>query len=214
MIVLYIILGLLFLLFLLLNIPVYFELRFKEELSLKIKYLKFSFSVFPKEEKHNKIEEKSDNKNEELKPEKKSKKKENYISKLFKQKGLSGFLSILKELTVLSTEAIRKIFLKILIDKINLDIMVVGEDACDTALKTGKIKSFISLCLLKVVKDVNSNRYNVNIYPGFSSEKTKVDFYARIHFKPISILNIAVVTAFKFVKSVYKNQKKLQRERV
>lgn len=214
MIVLYIILGLLFLLFLLLNIPVYFELRFKEKLCLKIKYLKFSFSVFPKEEKYNKIEEKIDNKNENLKLEKKRKKKENYISKLFKQKGLLGILNILKELAALSTETTKKVFLKILIDTINLDIMVVGEDACDTALKTGKIKSFISLYLLKMVKDINKNRYNVNIYPGFSAEKTEIDLYARIHFKPISILNIAVVAAFKFVQSIYKTQKKLQRERV
>ncbi len=204
MIVLYVLLGIILLLFLLLLCPMYIYFNFSEYLEIKIKFLFFSFTLFPKKEKKN-VNNKTIKKNDKEKDEK-LKVKENKISGIIKEKGFGGFLKILKEIIKIVLGSAKELFKKIYIDFIDLSIVVVGEDAADTAIKYGKVYSFISFASSVLLKNSDLNNSHINIVPGFNFEESKVNCATKIHFIPLSIVKIALCMLFNFIKNLYLSQ--------
>lgn len=206
MIVLYVLLGIILLLFLLLLCPMYVYFNFSDYLEIKIKFLLFPIILFPK--KRNKTEDNKiiKNKDKEKNEKLKLKSKDNKISGIIKEKGLCGFLKILKELIKIVLGSAKELFKKIYIDFIDLSIVVVGDDAADTAIKYGKIYSFISFASSVLMENLNVSKSHINVAPGFNFKESKVNCIAKIHFIPLSIVKIAISMLFNFIKNVYLNQ--------
>ena len=134
MIALYIILGILLLLFLLTLIRVQVLAEYSQELTLalKILFVKIVLVSPDKEKKPKKPAKKKPAKKEqkpkpkeEEKPKKEKEKKPSYLSKLKEKKGLSGVVSLLTSLAKIALGALKGLFSHIVIQKLN-----VGTASC------------------------------------------------------------------------------------
>lgn len=201
MIVLYIFLAIIFLIFLLTLCPLYIKLSFKDSLSIKVKFLFFTFTLFPVKTKNNPDDLESNSESQKEKHELPSD-KQNKILTIIKEKGVVGFLKIIKELVKIVLKSTKKVYNKMHIDYVNLDLVIADEDAAKTALKYAQVTSFLGMATSALLDKVNIEKYNINVYPGFNQTQSKVDFYAKIHFFPVSIIKIAIDTLHEF----YNNQ--------
>ncbi len=205
MIVLYIFLAIIFFIFLLMICPLYIKFYFTDSLCIKVKLLFFYFTLFPTKVKDNKDDsDKNDNKS--LKEEQKVSKNKNKVLSIIKEKGISGFLKILKELVEIVLKSTKKVYNKMHIDYVNLFLIVSDDDAAKTAIRYAEVTSFLGMATSVLLNKVNIEKYNIKVCPGFNENQSKVNFYAKIHFFPISIIKIAIDTLYEFVKSFYKNQ--------
>ncbi len=184
MLILYILIGILLLLASIIIFPsLHVTAELKKELTVKIRFLLFTYRILPKEvtktiEKDIKIEDKKiDFKN------------------LIKDKNLYEVIEFIKCLASLSLKVSSKVFKSLIIDTLNLNLILVGNDAADTAKKYGCVCSLLypSLSIL------NSNverieKSHINVSAGFNEGKTTVKFKFKCHIKVLKIFIIAVST--------------------
>ena len=122
MIALYIILGILLLLFLITLIRVQVFAYYSEEFLLTVKILFFKIKILPAKEKPEKKKpekkpkkEKKQKPKEEAKKEKPEEKKQSYLGKLKEKKGLSGLISLFTSLARIAGGALKGLFFHIVI---------------------------------------------------------------------------------------------------
>ncbi len=222
MIALYIIIGILLLLFAvsLLNIRIHFAYNETPFLIIRVAFLKFRI-LPPKPEKPQKKKPKKAQKPKKnaKKPEKKNKEKSFDFKAYVKQKGISGLLNIVKRVAKLAVGTLRDVFGATTVSKLMLDIKIAGNDAGDSAIKYGKVCTVLFPALKVITDIVTVEDYDVNVNPDFSDEpkntaKALVDARIRI----ISIIRIAFKRAFEvlmlYIKAKpRKNKKSKQKER-
>ncbi len=205
MIFLYVLLGLILTAVVLLWCPVYVSFYFKETLRIKVKFLFFTFNLLPKEDK--KVPKHEPETNEEVREVSQPPKKENIFVSLIREKGLIGFLALLKATIKIVSGSAKKLYEKMHIKTFKLALVVVGEDAADTAIKYGQVQAVVSVATSVLLRGVDANSCCVQVVPGFSQKNSSVDFYAKICFFPASVLKITIGTLFDFVKEVYTKTK-------
>ena len=207
MIVLYIILGILLLLFLISLIRVQVFAQYAEDLSLAVKVLFIKIQILPakeeKKEKKPKKEKPKEKKPEQKKPkkeEKEKKKKPSYLSKLKEKKGLSGLLSLFTSLAKIAVGMLKNIFSHIVIKKMDVGIALSGEDASAVAVNYGRVCSVLYpavnvICAATVCKD-----YNIVVEPVFDPDQPTV-VYADVHayLRIIFVLAAAIRAAVKIL---------------
>ena len=106
-----------------------FLIRFREDFSLRVGYLFFHYTVFPRPPK----------KAEEQKP-------PGFMAKLrglLERKGLSGFVSVLKEAGSAASGTAKKFFGHLAVDRFFLAVSVGGGDAAVTAVEYGVVCSAV-----------------------------------------------------------------------
>lgn len=189
MIALYIILGVLLLIFLILLIRVQVFLRYGEELTLTVKVLFYKKTLIPSPPKHKK-EKKPQDKPQEKKPEKEpdqpQEKKQSYLSKIREKKGLSGLLSLLTSVARIAGGALKGLFSHIVIHKLDVGIALNSGDAASTAVTYGKLCSVVYPAVNIIVAATVCKDYNVTIEPVFDSEKeTEVTAEVNAHLRLI-----------------------------
>ena len=178
--VLYIIGGVLLLTALILFLPITAQIKFKDDLSLKIKFL--GITVYKLKEKEEKPKEKIDKKEKaEQKPEEKE---QGIFSKL---KAKYGFKDAIKEIFEFAGKVIREIkpqLLKIKFRKFKLDLVIVGEDAAMTAIEYGAVCGIVYPVLSFIEQNLNIKLKQINIEAGFkqseSSFSTSFDIKANV----------------------------------
>ena len=161
---LYILLGILLVIFLLLLMPVKLKASYNENFrcSLKIGFVKIQ--LYPQKTKKKK---KKSEKTEE-KPEHEEKKKESLI----KEKGISWLFDLIKKIADLAVGALKDFFRHIIVKKLMLSINIAGKDAADTAVKYGYCCSAVYPAFGIIVGSVKCKNYGVDISPDFE-EKAK-----------------------------------------
>ena len=161
---LYILLGILLVIFLLLLTPVKLKASYNEDFRciLKIGFVKFSLYP-PKPKKKKKKPKKADEeqKSEETKKE-----------SLIKEKGISWLFDLIKKIADLAVGALKDFFRHIIVKKLLLSISIAGSDAADTAVKYGYCCSAVYPAFGIIVGAVNCKKYGVDISPDFE-EKAK-----------------------------------------
>lgn len=161
---LYILLGILLVIFLLLLTPVKLKATYNEDFRciLKIGFVKFSLYP-PKPKKKKKKPKKADEeqKSEETKKE-----------SLIKEKGISWLFDLIKKIADLAVGALKDFFRHIIVKKLLLSISIAGSDAADTAVKYGYCCSAVYPAFGIIVGAVNCKKYGVDISPDFE-EKAK-----------------------------------------
>lgn len=202
MIYIYILLVLIFIVLVLLWCPVYIHFYFKEALSIKVKFLLFTFN-FPSQRTKKRRKKEPEVTTEAQKIQPPPAKKENIFLSLIREKGIWGFLSLLKTTVTIISGSAKKLYEKMHIKAFNLAVIVVGEDAADTAIKYGQAQAVVSVATSVLLQGVDPDICQVHVVPGFSQKTSSVDFYAKVYFFPASVLKITICALFDFVKDVY-----------
>ena len=142
------------------------------------------FKVFPQKPKPEKPDEKKQEK--EKKP-----KKKNSVLEFTKKQGLDGIIELLKEITGIILKLV-DIIRRHIVMKTRLDLLVVGSDAADTAMKFGYACSAIYPLLSLIDRHTKLKRHEEYIDAGFEAEKTQVRFILKAHIIPVFVLIGAV----------------------
>ena len=200
MIILYVILGIILALGILLFCPVSLYISFEEEISMNCKFLFIKFNIYPQKDGKRKKEKK-------IKKDENKNSKNNKIRGIIKEKGLSGFLQLIKKLLSMAFGILKVFFKHLHVDSFSLNIMVAEEDSASTAVKYGTVCSIVYPALNIIFKNLYKETYSVIIYPSFIEHKSKVTLKMKAHIKLIYILICAIKTFFKFIKVHIKNFK-------
>ena len=187
MIALYIILGILLLLFLISLIKVEVFASYSDELTLTLKVLFYKKTLLPAPEKPKKQPEKKEQKPKEPQPKKEKKPKEkkpSYLTKLREKKGLTGLLSLLSGLAKIAAGTLKGLFSHLVIRKLDVGIALSSGDAASTAVNV-------------IVAATVCKNYNVTLEPVFDDEKqteitAEVSAYLRVMFAAAEALKAAV----------------------
>lgn len=186
MIALYIILGILLLLFLITLIRVEVLAKYSETLTLvlKVLFVKITLISPDKEKKEKKPKkEKPKKKKEEKKPgteEKEKKKKPSYLGKLKEKKGLSGLISLFVSLAKIAVGALKGIFSHIVFKKLDVGITLSGEDAASVAVTYGRVCSVLYPAINIITAATVCKDYRISVEPIFDPDKP-TEVYADVH---------------------------------
>ena len=195
-VILYILLGILLLLFLITLIRVQIFATYYNELALTVKVLFFKITILPtpekkekpKKEKPKKKEKKPKPKKEE-KPKKEKKKKPSLLDKLREKKGLSGLVSLFASIARIALGALRDIISHIVVKKFDLAIALSGEDASTVALNYGKLCAAIYPSINVITSSTVCKDYNIAIEPVFNPDrKTEIDFQTHFYLRIIFVI--------------------------
>ena len=184
MIALWIILGILLLLFLICLVRVQVFLLYTDDVRLTLKVLFYQKVLLPTEKKPKKKPEKKEPPKEQ-KPEEKKKKEEkekkpSYLSKLKEKKGVTGLISLFTELAKIAGSALKGLFRHIVIKRMNVGVAFNGGDAASTAVKYGRICSAFYPAVNVITSATVCKDYNVTLEPIFDDER-ETEVFADIH---------------------------------
>jgi hypothetical protein len=191
---LYILLAMTCFFALLLVFPVTVQIEYRQKASVCIRYLFFRFHIPPKKKK----KEKEEKPTEEKAPEK------SRLKKLYEAKGLSGFLSLLKEAAQIASEAAAEVFRHTVFHRFWLQIRVSGEDASAAALNYGKVCGAVSSGLGILLGLARCTDCRVDVLPDFNSQESSVCFSADarvLAFFPVKALTRAIFRSIRLIKA-------------
>ena len=209
MLALWIILGILLLLFLITLIKVEVFATYAEELTLILKVLFFRITLVspdkPEKEKKPK-KEKPKKKKPEPEKEKKDddkqekKKKQSFLGKLKEKKGLSGLVSLLVSAAKIALGTVKGIISHIVLKKFDIGIALSGEDAASTAVTYGKLCSVVYPAIHVITAATVCKDYHVTIEPVFDNDQdTKVFADVHAYLRIICVLHEAIKAGIKLL---------------
>lgn len=205
---LYIILGILLFLLLLLLVPVKLCIVYNDDWTMKIKYMFFSFGVFPpkpKKPKKKKTKPKAGKKAESK--EEKPKKEKSPTAEFLKQKGLSGLLTLFSDIIKLMTQASKRILRHLLFYRLNVKAAIAGEDAAETAMQYGYACSAVYPAVSFIDSHAKKCNYKLDIAPDFDGEKTEIDCDMIVGIRPLFVIAAAIPLIWGGLKLIVKNTK-------
>lgn len=174
-------------------------------LTLKILFLNITLIPFKKKEKKKKIHKKEKG-GKERKSKDEKKKKPSYLKTLSDKKGAYGLLSMLTDIAKLTGTTAKGIFNNIVVEKLDISLTVVGEDAADTALKYGKLCGVFYSAISVICDNVKMcDNYNLSVTPDFDSEaKQRACADVRFYIRAFYVLRYSLKALFKLIKIRYK----------
>lgn len=199
---LYIILGIAVVIIILLICPVSVYIHYDGNTIFFIRYLFFKFHVMPQKKENKKekeVSENSDNKKE-IKEEKK-----NPLLEYKDEHGWEGMIDILKTIAEIIADVLKKISRHIVIKKLEVNLMFVGEDAADSAVKFGEICAVIFPVISLIENNVKKCNHKEDISPGFFAEKTEYELLFKAKIKPVFLVQIILSDVLKLILKLTKS---------
>lgn len=206
--VLYTLLGIVLFFVIIFSIHLSLIIDYDKKILITVKWLFLKIPVFdsskekkPKKEKKKKVEKPKDEvekteKSAEDKPKKQKEKKGNGLLKqLYIDQGYDGLERMLRALGKSLGGFFGKLYKTFTIDELYITMITAGSDAADTALKYGKLCSWLYPVLGKLVSTCKVKKYDFDISPDFLAEKPEGTAYVRFHLTPLRVTNAAVVLA-------------------
>lgn len=209
--VLYAILGIILFIVILFSVRVHLIVDYGEYTKVSIKYLFLKIPVVdtskPKKEKAKKPKKekpKKEKKPEEEKPEEKKKPEtrqegNGLLKQLYVDQGYDGIEKMLRAVGRSLGGFFGKLYKTFVFDELYITMVTSGSDAADTAMKYGKLCSWLYPVLGKLVSTSKVKKYDFDISPDFLATKDEAELYVHLHFTPIHITNGAVVLALQLV---------------
>lgn len=189
MIVLWILLGLLFVIFSLLLVPAYIDVSFDGEVNATIRYLFLKFDLTETEEKENS----SEDKNTDLKEDKDKKESPlNQFKDFFKREGISGLLNFISEAAKILTDTAKKFLKHLKIKKFYLNLCIASDDAYDTAILYGKSCAIVVGAYNKLFSIKKCIKKSAAVTCDFDKEQITADFTCRLSIKPLFLLGMGI----------------------
>ena len=189
---LYILLGILLVIFLLLLTPVKLKASYNEDFRCVLKIGFVKFSLYPPKPKKKKKPKKADEeqKSEETKKE-----------SLIKEKCISWLFDLIKKIADLAVGALKDFFRHIIVKKLLLSISIAGSDAADTAVKYGYCCSAVYPAFGIIVGAVKCKKYGVDISPDFEEKaKSAVNMELEAKIKILWLLALVLKHGYKGLK--------------
>ena len=197
---LYIFLGIILFILAVLMIPVHVAADYKEEFSLKIKFLFFfKYVIFPMKEKKKEKEEKQKEKPKTEETEKPKKEK--------RKMTIEEIIDTVIDYVNKFGPGAKMILLNIRFHRLELYWKVTAEDAAACGLKYGKICAWLSGVFGFFRNFVKIEKPKIKVFPDFISEKDEIYGGADIEFNPLIVIIGALRIAFVFLKDLLKNSK-------
>lgn len=169
--------------------PVLMLADFEQEFSFQIRYLFLRFRLYPQPIKQQHAGKEAE---EPAAEEKKGLKK---LKETLQEKGLSGFLEILRETAALASDTMAKFLPHLVISRFSLLIAVAGEDAASTALNYGHVCAAVFPLLGILFANIRCRKHYVRIEPDFQAETSRVKCSVKAKISLIFIV-YALLTAF------------------
>lgn len=207
MIALYIIGGIILLLLLLLILPVSADMRYKDKLTVSVIYggIKVFDSSKPKEEKPQMLEQ---SKNEQEKPTEEKQKKENFITKIFNEKGKIEGIKFLSSLIKLAVSRIIWLIKKTKFRQFFIDISIASDDAANTAISYGVVCAAVYPIINLLDQNTDLSVKKVNIYTDFDKLSPEIEaaisVKTRLIYAVIALISV-LFAYFKLKKESDKN---------
>ncbi len=209
---LYIVLGIIlfFVVLFSFKVSVIIEMTDKNKVILKYLFLKITLldSSKPEKEKKPKKEKNKKNKTEDTSAETTDttpteKTTDNKGNNLFKQlyieQGYDGIVKMLLAVKESLGSFFSKLYKTFTINEFYLTMHVTGSDAADTAIKYGKLSSWLFPVLGKVASTCKMKKYDIDISPDFLGVKNEADLYLDVSVVPIRITNALVFLAIQLL---------------
>ena len=197
MVALYIIGGILLLIALILFLPITAQIKFENDLYLKVKFFGITLYKFKSEKE---AEPKNQTKTEAKEQAKPKSKEEGIFAKLKAKHGFKGAIKEIFDFLDKLIKAIKVDLLKIKFCKFKLDLIVVGSDAAMTAIEYGTVCSIVYPVLSFIDQNLNIKLKSINVEAGFKHEESVFTTSFDVKANLILLLKIA----FKAFKE-YKN---------
>ena len=192
---LYILLGILLVIFLLLLTPVKLKASYNENFRCVLKIGFVKFSLYPPKPKKKKKKKKPKKADEEQKSEETKK------ESLIKEKGISWLFDLIKKIADLAVGALKDFFRHIIVKKLMLSINIAGKDAADTAVKYGYCCSAVYPAFGIIVGAVKCKNYGVDISPDFEEKaKSAVNMELEAKIKILWLLALVLKHGYKGLK--------------
>jgi hypothetical protein len=207
-----IVLGIVIFLLFLLILPITVSANFENELTAKVSYLFFHYKILPQPEKPKQLEKNNKEKKEEKQEENSTISK---IKGIINQKGLPGFLNIIKDFVSVGTGAAKKLFSRVTIQTVSVHIEVADEDAAQAAILYGYTCSVVYPAMSLLVNNLKCKEYQIHIHADFKEKKSKVQFYIKAQVRLLFILKItltALLQSLKVLKDTRINTTKKNKE--
>lgn len=167
--------GILVFLALLLTCPVWAAISYEEKLSLRVGYLFLSFRLFPPKEKK-KPEKQRKKAREQKTAEKTEDAKKRELLDILKQKGLSGFLSLLSQAASLAASTWKGFVSHLYVSRLKLSLTVAAEDAAGTALLYGRVCGVVYPAFRILTETARCRKPEIQVSPNFQKDKTEISF--------------------------------------
>lgn len=196
MVALYIIGGIILLIILLLFLPITAQVKFKDDLIVKFKFLGITLYKY-KSEKKDKTKEKQSPKTEKIT---KPKSEEGIFSKLKAKHGFKGAIKEVFSFAGMVLKEVKPELLKIKIRKFKLNLIVVGDDAAATAIEYGAICGIVYPVISFIDQNLDIKLKQINVEAGFNHTKSEFNTSFTVKANLVLLLKIAY-KAF----NVYKN---------
>ena len=184
MIALYILLGVLLLLFLICLVRVQVFFLYTGEVKLTLKVLFYEKILLPTvkemKEKHPKKEKKKEKPKPEEKEKKEEEKKPTYLEKLKEKKGVTGLISLFEELAKIAVGALKGLFKHIVIKKLEVGVALSTDDAASTAVNYGRVCSALYPAVNVITAITVCKDYHVTVEPVFDDER-ETEVYADVY---------------------------------
>ncbi|MBQ5666745.1 MAG: DUF2953 domain-containing protein, partial [Oscillospiraceae bacterium] len=193
-------LGIILFILAVLMIPVHVAADYKEEFSLKIKFLFFfKYVIFPMKEKKKEKEEKQKEKPKTEETEKTKKEK--------RKMTLEEIINTVIDYVNKFGPGAKMILRNIRFHRLELYWKVTAEDAAACGLKYGKICAWLSGVFGFFRNFVKIENPKIKVFPDFISEKDEIYGGADIEFNPLIVIIGALRIAFVFLKDLLKISK-------
>lgn len=203
---LYIILGIIlfFVILFSFKVSVIVEMNKNNKIILKYLFLKITIldSSKPKKEKKAKAnkktqEEKNNAEVASAQPETQEADKggNNLFKQLYIEQGYDGIVKMLSAVKTSLGSFFSKLYKTFTINELYLTMRITGSDAADTAIKYGKISSWLFPTLGKIASTCKMKKYDIDISPDFIGVKNEAEIYLDVSVVPIRITNAAIVLA-------------------
>lgn len=207
----YIILGIILFFVVLFSIKVSIIVEMTDKNKVILKYLFFKITLFdsskPEKEKKPKKEKK---KAEEVPQEQVAEntaptenttdnKGNNLFKQIYIEQGYDGIVKMLVAVKESLDSFFGKLYKTFTINEFYLTMHITGSDAADTAIKYGKLSSWLFPTLGKVASTCKMKKYDIDISPDFLGVKNEADLYLDVSVVPIRITNATIVLALQLV---------------
>lgn len=198
--VLYTLLGLVLFFIIIFSIHLTLIIDYDKKILVTVKWLFLKISVFDssKEKKPKKEKKKKEKKPEEGEKNEKPKKEKDksgngLLKQLYIDQGYDGLEKMLLAVGRSLSGFFGKLYKTFTIDELYITMITSSSDAADTALKYGKLCSWLYPVLGKLVSTCKVKKYDFDISPDFLAQKDEGSAYVRLHLTPIRVTNAAVV---------------------
>ena len=194
------------LLFLLLCSPLRLRFTlFEGSAALEIRLLFFRFHIPPKNHKREKPQKvKKNAAKKEPGPQKRKKKKAGPLSGPWNTERLYAALTLVKELLLSCGRAGAFLLKKTRLERLWVEIMVVRQDACQTAAESGKLNAWFYGVLSFLENYIRPEDLYLNIYPGFWAAREKTAAEAIVSFTPARLLGAGCLLLYGGLRSFFR----------